>query len=87
MSDTSMPSATPWDRRPDEPDRWFQRFEAFRLLGPIRSKLAVYKADRREREKAGLGGKRQEKAGKGGVPRRVPSTWDRAAARWEWRAG
>jgi hypothetical protein len=41
MSDVSHP----WDRMPDEPNRWYQRFEAFRLQGPGRTIEAVYRAE------------------------------------------
>lgn len=36
----------PWERLDDEPNRWFQRFERFRLLGPTRSIEALYRAER-----------------------------------------
>jgi hypothetical protein len=32
-STTDLPA---WDRLPDEPSRWFARFEHFRLAGPAR---------------------------------------------------
>lgn len=70
-----MTSATPnpWDRRPGEPSKWFARFEQYRLLGPNRSYLAVYKAERIA-------------AGKSGAVTRIPGSWDENAAAWEWRA-
>ncbi len=56
---------------PDEPPRWFARYEAFRLLGPNRSVLAVYNAGR-------------EKASKG-KSHTFPSSWGKAAEKWRWR--
>ena len=34
-----------WERLENEPNRWFQRFELFRLLGPNRSIAAVYRSE------------------------------------------
>lgn len=61
-----------WEQRPEEPTPWFQRFEAYRLAGPGRSVLAVYRQER-------------EKAGKGGKVLSVPGAWDAAAAKYQWR--
>ena len=71
MSDNTI---TPWDRRPGEPNLWYQRFERFRLAGPARSIRQVFLAERAGRQKAP----------KGATPERVPSAWDRAAAAWRW---
>jgi len=61
-----------WERLPDEPNRWYARFDQFRLMGSGRSLLALYRSER-------------EKAGKGGIVRRVPGSWDQAAERFRWR--
>lgn len=63
----------PWDRQIDEPSRWYDRFERGRLMGPGRSLLAIYRAERTE--KGRLGPK---------PPTRAPSCWARAAERWDW---
>jgi hypothetical protein len=34
-----------WQRRAEESDRWYQRFEAYLAMGPSRSVLAVYRAE------------------------------------------
>ncbi len=60
-----------WQREPNEPNLWFDRFNRFRLLGPRRSLLAVYNA---------------EQADKSGTKRRkTPGAWDAAAKEWRWR--
>lgn len=41
----SIDERTPWDQQDGEPNRWYQRFNAFRLLGPGRSIEAVYRAE------------------------------------------
>jgi len=42
-----MASDTPqsWDRQPDEPNRWYQRFTSFRLQGTGRSIESTWKSD------------------------------------------
>jgi hypothetical protein len=62
----------PYDRLDEEPVVWFSRFEGFRSLGPSRSLLAAYNAER-------------EKEGKRGTATSVPQPWDEAARRWDWR--
>lgn len=60
----------PWDRQPEEPDRWFGVFEQFRLAGPKRSLLAIYNAER---------------TAKGRTPAvAVPGSWSRNRAKWDW---
>lgn len=61
-----------WERQAGEPNRWYQRFEHFRLLGPQRSLLAVLNVERSAngRERA----------------RGTPGRWREAAERWSWRA-
>src|SRR5262249_13079902 len=58
-------------RLPDEPGMWYARFEAFRMLGPRRSILAVYNSEReKDGESAALS---------------VPGAWNDAAKTWRWR--
>jgi hypothetical protein len=45
----------PWEQMENEPNRWFQRFERFRLMGPGRSIEGAWKAEE-------SGGKRPGKA-------------------------
>jgi hypothetical protein len=70
MPDT-MPQPEPWERQPGEPNRWFARFERYRLAGPSRSLVGTVNAEQAEK-----GNKRQTK---------VPGAWSRAAASWRWR--
>ena len=60
----------PWEQQDGEPNRWFQRFSAFRLLGPGRT---VIGANNQEREKKGK-------------PKQVntPGSWSKAATQWRW---
>src|SRR6516165_7624450 len=70
MADTS-PQPAPWERQPGEPNRWFSRFECYRLAGPGRSLQGAVNA-----EKAQEGKKRHVN---------IPGAWSRAAIRWRWR--
>jgi hypothetical protein len=70
MPDT-MPQTEAWERQAGEPNRWFARFERYRLAGPSRSLLGTVHAELAEK-----GDKRQTK---------VPGAWSRAAADWRWR--
>src|SRR6516165_5219510 len=70
MADTS-PQPAPWERQPGEPNRWFSRFECYRLAGPGRSlQGAVNPAQAPEGKKRHVS---------------IPGAWSRAAARWRWR--
>jgi hypothetical protein len=62
-----------WARLDGEPTLWYERFERFRLAGPGRSLLKLYNEER-------------EKAGKGGIAKRVPGAWDEAVKIWQWDA-
>lgn len=62
----------PWEQRDGEPNRWYQRFNAFRLAGPGRSILTVSNA-----EKA-LKGRKESKY--------TPGSWRNAAEKWQWKA-
>lgn len=64
---------TPWERRPEEPNKWYDRFERFKLIGPARSLFAAYAADRARRG-------RETPARTG-----VPLSWRYAADHWEWK--
>jgi hypothetical protein len=70
MPDT-MPQPESWDRQPGEPNRWFSRFERYRLAGSNRSLLGTVNA-----EWAVTGRKKQTK---------VPGAWNRAFECWSWR--
>lgn len=62
----------PWSRMEGETNRWFQRFEAFRVMGPGRSWLSIYRAEWR---------RRRESAGKSVTPepKKVPGSWAKYA--------
>lgn len=61
----------PWDRQEGESSRWYQRFCAYRLLGPGRSVLECV---------------RQEKATKGNERQQfTPGSWSRASEAWQWK--
>lgn len=77
---TDSPAEThPWSRQEDETNRWFQRFEAFRLQGVGRSLLSVYTAEWT---------KRREAAGKSTTPtpRNVPGPWAAKYKDCHWKA-
>ena len=70
MNDALLPPE-PWEQQPGEPNRWYARFERYRLAGPSRSLLAAVNAARQER---------------GVRPgRSVPQAWAKAAKQWRWR--
>jgi len=60
-----------WDRQPGEPNRWFGRFERYRLAGPNRSLLGT------------VNGKLSDKDATRKA--KVPGSWNRAFAQWRWR--
>jgi hypothetical protein len=60
-----------WDRQPDEPTRWFDRFERFRQAGARRTLLGCINAEREEN-----GEKRYSS---------VPGSWTAASEKWKWR--
>lgn len=59
-----------WERLPDEPVKWYVRFEAYRLAGPNRSLLGVFNAD-------------QVKEGKKRAMT-PPASWRDALVKWDW---
>jgi hypothetical protein len=61
----------PWEQEAEEPGNWFDRLERFRLAGPRRSLLAIYNAERAQRN--------EEPA------RDIPGAWKEAASLWRWR--
>jgi len=65
-----MDEKLPWDQQDGESSRWFQRFSAFRLLGPGRSLIAASNAERVSRS--------LEKSVQ------TPGSWRKAAERWQW---
>ncbi|MGB8648780.1 MAG: hypothetical protein WCF84_26315 [Anaerolineae bacterium] len=66
-------AAQPWDRQPEEPNRWFDRFTQFRLAGPNRSLLGIY-----EQERARRGATSRTRSG-------LPKSWRDASSKWKWR--
>ena len=59
-----------WIRSDKEPNRWFQRFERFRLLGPDRSVLGVFNEWRLAKSRK--------------VSRSAPKSWRDMAVYWQW---
>src|SRR5436305_144630 len=43
---SDLPPPPLWERMPEEPSRWYARFESFRLARPSRSLLGVFNADK-----------------------------------------
>ena len=66
----------PWDPMENEPALWFDRFTKFRLMGPERSLLGLYKQWLAEKGRAG-----QKKP----AELRPPGAWVKASRRWKWR--
>jgi len=73
MNDTQITpeSPEPWEQQMGEPNRWYSRFEIFRLAGPSRSLLAAVNAERQQR----------------GAPKSksIPQAWAKNAKEWRWR--
>jgi hypothetical protein len=69
--DDTLEQQQPWERQPGEPNRWYARFERYRLAGPSRSLLGIVNTERQER-----GGKRGSS---------VPQAWAKNAKAWQWR--
>jgi len=63
-----------WERRDDESNKWFDRFQTYLLLGPSRSLYAAYTA---WRERSGAKSARK-RAG-------LPQSWRLAAEKWQWQ--
>lgn len=61
-----------WDRQEGEPERWFARFERFRMMGSGRTLLGCVRA-----EEAQSGKKKHSAA--------PPGAWSQAADKWQWR--
>jgi hypothetical protein len=72
MKDPQTVSAEPWEQQPGESNRWYARFERFRLAGPSRSLLGAVNSERQE------SGKRSTRS--------VSQAWAKAARQWRWRA-
>lgn len=71
MVDEVQPQPQSWERMAGEPERWFRRFDAFRLLKPVRSVSAIFQ--------------QEEKAKNSEKQRRVPpGEWHKQARRWKW---
>jgi len=68
------PALNVWDRQKGEPSKWFDRFEKFRLLGPQRTYIEVYR-----QEKEAATGESHDHL------RAVPSTWRERGQQWQWR--
>ena len=60
----------PWEQQDGEPSRWYQRFEAYRLMGPGRSLEAVWRSEEAVRSRA----------------KRPSSTWYERSEQWQWKS-
>jgi len=60
-----------WDRQAGENNRWYERFEKYRLAGITRSVLSIYNGERVQQ------GQRKSST--------VPRTWNAASNEWKWR--
>jgi hypothetical protein len=67
----AIPEPHFWERQPSEPNRWFARFEAYRLAGPGRSLLGSVNAERLCRRAV--------------KTHSIPHAWAEQARRWRWR--
>jgi len=66
----------PWDRLPNEPSMWFNRFEYYRLLGPDRTFQGTFEIWN-ERDN-----KRKNKPNVAGHPH---PQWYERAEQWQWK--
>jgi hypothetical protein len=66
-----LPQRDPWDQQSGEPNRWFARFERYRLAGPSRSLLGLFNTERQQR------GTKKAKS--------IPESWAENADKWRWR--
>lgn len=73
MTKAEIPSSRLWERQADEPNKWFDRFQVYLLLGASRSVYAAYST---WRERSGASNARK-RAG-------LPQSWRQAAAQWNW---
>ena len=69
--DEPISQPSPWEPQPGEPNRWYARFESFRLAGPNRSLLATVNAERQQR--------------RGRKSKSIPQAWAKNAHKWRWR--
>jgi hypothetical protein len=81
--DTEHPLLEPGEQRPDEPDRWYRRFQRYCQLGPGRSLLRCYQLVMDEKDSRAQGG---NGTGPRRTPRRshTPAIWRRYADQFEW---
>jgi hypothetical protein len=61
----------PWEQQPGEANRWYARFERYRLAGPTRSLLGILNLERQQR------GAKKAKS--------LPQAWAHNAKHWRWR--
>ena len=59
-----------WDRKPDEPNLWYDRFDVYRLLGPRRSVERAFNVLRQSGQLRGA---------------RPGAAWYNAAKQWHWK--
>ena len=73
MSEQAIPERS-WDRWPNEPPNWFERFDRYyRSLGPGRTLTAAYQIHYKD-----IHGKLPSRAG-------VIDSWNEESKKWEWK--
>jgi hypothetical protein len=65
-----------WDRQPNEPIKWFHRFEQYRLAGPERSVVGTFNQEQAKKSKKGQEYQYRTQA---------PGSWNLNFARWRWK--
>jgi len=89
----SLEAPKPYHQIPDEPDKWYDRFQRFCLLGPSRSLLQCYRVVMQARDTdTRLAGNNDPGVEPGNAeaarPKRghVPQTWRKRASEFDWEA-
>lgn len=74
----------PYDQRPDEPDKWYDRFQRFCLMGPSRSILGCYRAVMAERTALAVGDNGSGSSLLPSQPMKVSQSWRQKAREFDW---
>lgn len=79
-----LPTQPIWSQQPGENNRWFNRFELYRLAGPNRSMLDAYNEEhRRKAEKAGKVYKRKTSMASNFYEKAREWQWEKRAQAWD----
>ena len=74
----------PYDQQPGEPDKWYDRFYRFRLLGPSRSLIQCYHQELMAGYSNASTGNGHHGNGHHPLPQQVPGAWKRKAREFDW---